>query len=238
MSDKITITLNGKKVEAAADERLLDVCNREGVFIPTLCDHEALKPYGACRLCIVEWVRGDWSKTVTSCNFPVKDGQVFKSDSDKVTRERKMIMEFALARSSKTPEVIELAKKLGVENPRFSTRDEGCVMCGMCVRVCNEVVGANAIGYSARGPERKVSSPFDEEAGDCIGCGSCAYICPTKYIEVEEEGMKRNFPLWHVEFDLVYSKKLGQKISKKAVDFICKRAGLTEDWFELSDKPV
>jgi NADH dehydrogenase/NADH:ubiquinone oxidoreductase subunit G len=233
---EVTITIDGKKIKAVEGEYLLDICKREWIFIPTLCDNSELKPYGACRLCIVEWDRGTWSKIVTSCNFPVKDGQVFKTNSEKVNKERKMIMEFTLARASKTPEIIELAKKLGVESDsvRFPKKEEGCILCGMCIRACSEVVGANAISFSGRGPIRKISSPFFEEAGDCIGCGSCAYVCPTNFIKIEEDAKIRKFPLWKVEFEMAFCKKCGQKIApKKQLEFISKRANLPKDWFDL-----
>ncbi len=232
---KITITIDGEKVEATAGEMLMDVCRRKGIFIPTLCDHKDLMPYGVCRICIVEWDRGDWSKMITSCNFPVKEGQVFRTNSEKVIRERKMIMEFTLARSSKTPEIIELAKILGVESSRFPTQDEGCILCGMCIRACSEVVEANAIGFAQRGSHRKISSPFYHEATDCIGCGSCSYICPTKYIEMKEDADTRTLPIWNVTFEMAKCKKCGQKIApKKQIEFLKKRAkNLPEGWFDL-----
>jgi predicted molibdopterin-dependent oxidoreductase YjgC len=231
----ITITIDGQKVEATAGERLLDVCNRLGIFIPTLCDHDQLKAYGACRLCLVEWDRGDWSKMVTSCNFPVKEGHVFKTNSDKVNRERRMIMEWTLARSSQTPEIVALAKRLGVEVTRFPERAEGCILCGMCVRACSEIVEADAISFSERGPVRKVASPFYDEASDCIGCGTCATICPTRYIEVQEGEETRTFPLWHATFEFARCTKCGQKVApKKQIEFLKKRAkGLPEGWFDL-----
>ncbi|MFH0800271.1 MAG: 2Fe-2S iron-sulfur cluster-binding protein [Pseudomonadota bacterium] len=232
---KIKITIDGKQVEAGAGERLLDVCRRFDIFIPTLCEHQDLKPYGVCRLCIVEWDRGDWSKIITSCNFPVKEGQVFKTSSDKVVRERKMIMEFTLARSSKTPEILALAKRVGVESSRFPAKDEGCILCGMCIRACSEVVEANAISFAERGPMRKISSPFFGEAGDCIGCGSCAYVCPTNYIEMTEDENTRSIPLWDVKFEMAKCKKCGQKIApKKQIEFMKKKAkDIPEDWFDL-----
>jgi NADH dehydrogenase/NADH:ubiquinone oxidoreductase subunit G len=235
MADKITITLDGKKVEATSGERLLDVCRRLGVFIPTLCDQDDLEPYGACRLCLVEWDRGDWSKMVTSCNFPVKEGQSFRTDSGKVKRERRMIMEFTLARSSKTPEILEMARMVGVTETRFSKQDEGCILCGMCIRACSEVVGANAIGFAERGGKRKVASPLYQEAIDCIGCGSCAEVCPTNYIEVQEDANTRTFPLWNVTFEMAKCKKCGQKVApKKQIEFLTKRAkNLPEGWFDL-----
>lgn len=231
----ISITIDGKKIEAAAGEFLLDVCRRERIFVPTLCDQKDLKPYGVCRLCIVEWDRGDWSKVVTSCNFPVKDGQIFKTNSPKILRERKMIMELTLARSSKTPEIIALAKRVGVETSRFEARDDGCILCGMCVRACSEIVEANAISFSERGPMRKVSSPFGDEAGDCIGCGTCAFLCPTNFIEVKEDDKKREFPLWKVSFEMAHCAKCGQKIApKKQLEFFKKKSkGLPEGWFDV-----
>ena len=235
MANTITITIDGRKVEAEAGERLLDVCARSGIFIPTLCDHQDLVPYGVCRLCIVEWDRGDWSKIVTSCNFPVKEGQVFKTNSEKVVRERRMIMEWTLARSSKTPEIVALAKRMGVTETRFSATDEGCILCGMCIRACSEVVGANAIGFAQRGSKRKVASPFYHEAADCIGCGSCAYVCPTKYIEMKDDEKTRSLPLWEVTFEMAHCTKCGQKIApKKQLEFMRKRAkDLPEGWFDL-----
>lgn len=231
---KITIKIDGQKADATEGERLLDVCTRQGIWIPTLCDHPDLKPYGVCRLCIVEQDRGGWSKVVTSCNFPVKDGQSFCTNSERIVRERRMIMEFTLARSSKTPEVIALAKRLGVESARFPAKDDGCVLCGMCIRACSEVVGASAISFGGRGPVRKVASPFYSEAGDCIGCGSCAYICPTRYIELKEDDNTRSIPLWNVTFEMARCKRCGQKVApKKQIEFFRKRSkGIPEDWFD------
>jgi len=233
---KVQITIDGKKVEAEAGENLLDICRKEFIPIPTLCDHHDLKPYGVCRLCIVEWDRGDWSKIVTSCNFPVKDGQIFKTNSPKIQRQRKMVMELTLARSSQTPEVIEVAKRVGVDvdKVRFPKKDDGCILCGMCIRACSEVVEANAISFAGRGPTRKISSPFFDEAGDCIGCGSCAYICPTNYIKMEEDENYRIFSEWKVKFEMARCKKCGQKIApKKQLEFIRKKANLPADWFDV-----
>ena len=235
MSDKIKITIDGNEVEATKGENLIDVCRRIGIDIPSLCDHDDLTPYGSCRLCMVEWDRGDWSKMITSCNFPIKEGQVFKTNSEKVIRQRKMIMEWTLARASKTPEILDLAKRIGVDvdKVRFSKKDEGCILCGMCIRACEEVVGASAISFSNRGPERKVSSPFGEEAHDCIGCGSCAYVCPTNYIEMKEDDNTREFPLWNVKFEFAKCKKCGRKIApKKQIEFILKKVKLPEGWFD------
>lgn len=229
-----TITIDGRSFGASAGETLLDVCRRNDIFIPTLCHHHDIEPYGVCRLCIVEWDRGDWSKIVTACNFPVKENQIFKTNTDKIKRERRVLVELMLARSSNVPEIVALAKKLGVEKVRFPKDEEGCILCGSCVRACEEVVGVSAISFADRGPKRELTSPFFDEAHDCIGCGSCAYICPVNFIKVEENEKVRKFPLWKVEFKMARCKKCGMKIApKKQLDYIRKRANLPKDWFDV-----
>ncbi len=232
---KIKILIDGKQVEADAGERLIDVCRRAHVFVPTLCDNDDLKPYGSCRMCLVECEADGKTRMVASCTFPVTEGLKIHTDTDRVKKHRKMVAAWTLARASKTPEIIELAKKVGL-NPdenRFSKREEDCILCGMCVRACSEVVGANAISFVQRGPERKVSSPFDDEACDCIGCGSCAYVCPTNYIEVTEDEDTREFPQWKAKFEFVKCKKCGNKVAtKKQIEFFKKRAKIPEGWFD------
>lgn len=231
--EKVTITVDGERVEATKGEYLIGVLERMGKFVPTLCNADGLEPYGACRLCIVEQDRGGWSKMVTSCNFPVKDGQVFITDSDKVRRQRNMVMEFILARSSKTPEVIELARKMGMAESRFAKQDEGCILCGMCIRACEEVVGVSAISFRGRGANREVAAPFGEEAVDCIGCGTCAYVCPTRYIEMIEDENTRSIPLWGVTFEMARCKTCGTKIApKKQLEYFVRKAKLPPDWFD------
>lgn len=233
---KIKITLDGKEVEVEAGERLLDVCRREHAFIPTLCDNDDLKPYGSCRMCLVECESDGKKKMVASCTFPVTAGIKVTTDSEKVKTHRKMVIEWTLARASKTPEVIELAKRLGVDPDasRFSKKEEGCILCGMCIRACGEVVGAHAISFVDRGPQRKVSSPFDDEAKDCIGCGSCVYVCPTGFIKMEEDAKSRTFPQWKAKFEFAMCKKCGQKVAtKKQIEFFKSRAKIPDGWFDL-----
>jgi len=234
MENLITINIDGKDVKAEKGSNLLPVLSKMGIFIPTLCTHDQIKPYGVCRLCIVEWVRGEgWTKIVTSCDFPVKDGQKFLTNSEKVRRERQMIMELILARSSNVPEVVELAKRLGVTEPRFPKDEEGCILCGLCIKACEEVVGVSAIGFQSRGPNRSVVSPFDDEAHRCIGCGSCVYVCPTNYIKMEEKDHVRKIPLWHVEFKMQKCKTCGQDIApEKQLRYIRRKADLPENFFD------
>lgn len=231
---KVTINIDGKEIQVEEGSYLLPTLRKMGIFIPTLCEHEQIKPYSACRLCIVEWVRGEgWTKIVTSCNFPVKAGQKFLTNSEKVRRERQMIMELILARSSNVPEIIELAQRLGITTTRFPKDEEGCVLCGLCIKACEEVVEVSAIGFQSRGPNRTVIAPFDDEAKRCIGCGSCAYICPTNYIKMEEKNHLRKISLWHVEFKMKQCKTCGQDIApEKQLEYIRKKVNLPENFFD------
>jgi NADH dehydrogenase/NADH:ubiquinone oxidoreductase subunit G len=177
---KIPIIIDGHLVEVDKGATIINAAKKAGVFIPTLCYHEALKPYGACRLCIVEVVQNRQRRLVTSCNYPAEAGMEVLTDTLKVRQMRRMIVELLLARCPEMPAVQILARRMGIEISGFRKREtKECILCGLCVRFCEEVVGASAIGLSNRGTEREVSTPFKAASDVCIGCGSCTYICPT-----------------------------------------------------------
>jgi len=183
---KITLIIDGRDVEAEHHETLLDVCSRIGIDIPTLCHFEHVAPYGACRLCVCEQMRGTRGRLVTACNFPVEDGMVFHTDNERVQKSRHMAIELLLTRSGNAPIVQEYAQKMGIDKPRYGYGEDLCIMCGLCVRVCEELVGANAICFRGRGTERVVSTPFEIDSEACIACGACAEVCPTGVIRVED----------------------------------------------------
>lgn len=231
---KIKINVDGRDIEAEAGVNLLPVLQKNGFFIPTLCNHEKITPYGVCRLCIVEWVRDGWNKVVTSCNFPIKEGQKFLTNSEKIKKERAMIMELILARSSNVPEVQALAERLGVKEPRFPKEEEGCILCGLCIKACEEVVGVSAIGFQSRGTARKAIAPFDDSAKACIGCGSCAYVCPTNYIKIEDKDHTRKIPLWHIDLKMKQCAQCGQDIAPlKQLEYFRQKVDLPKDFFDL-----
>lgn len=233
MSD-ITLTINGESVSANASESVLDVCRRKGIDIPTLCNNSEMNAYGSCRLCMVEIEQNGQCKMITSCNTAAVDGLVVNTHTEQVNKQRKMIMEFILARSSNSPEIQAIADRLGVSETRFKKRDDKCMLCGLCIRACAEVVGVSAISFAGRGADRHVSSPFDEEATACIGCGSCAYVCPTNCIEVKEDNNTREFPKWNVSFEMAHCKKCGQKIApKKQLEYFNEKVELPDDWFDV-----
>jgi bidirectional [NiFe] hydrogenase diaphorase subunit len=179
--------LNGKKRTAEAGATVLEAARAAGIDIPAVCAQEALEPYGACRLCVVE-AREKGSKrrrVVASCLYPVTEGLEVLTDTAKIRKLRRFLLELLLARSPHAPYVKELAARYGVTKARFSKLDDDCILCGLCVRVCSEIVGANAIGFSQRGISRKIDSPFGIDHSRCLACGACTYVCPTGAVQME-----------------------------------------------------
>jgi len=232
----VTLTINGRELKAEKGQTILQVARENGIDIPTLCHNEALEPYGACRLCIVEVSKGKRTKIVTSCLYPVEEGLKVKTDSPRVISNRKMLLELLLARCSKNKVILKLASQMGIEQPSFKSEyleDNDCIVCGLCVRTCEQVVGVSAISLVNRGITKEPASPFLESAADCIGCGSCYYICPTSAIKMEDRKDTRIIYNWKVEFKLKKCKVCGNYWApEKQLEYIKKKWGLSEDFFD------
>jgi len=177
--------LNGKDVQGEEGEYILQVAERHGVEIPTLCYHKALGPAGMCRLCTVEVFDGRKSNFVTACNYPIKEGMEVRTETDAVHEGRKLIVELLLARCPNVPTVKELAARYGIKEPRFKKRDDDCILCGLCVRVC-ERMGNSAITLTGRGVDMRVDTPFHIQTELCMACGACASVCPTGHIKLKD----------------------------------------------------
>lgn len=177
----IKFNINDQPVEARAGWTVLETALHHGIHIPTLCHHEAVEPSGACRLCVVEIKDGDWSKIVVSCMYPVQDGLNVYTGTDRVNNVRRWILEMLLAECPASGEIKELAHEYGVDSTRFAIQnpDEDCILCGLCTRVCREVVGVSAISMVGRGVDKAIGPPHMAPSDACVACGSCVTVCPT-----------------------------------------------------------
>ena len=181
------VTIDGVSVEAEAESTILDAAQKAGIWIPTLCYHPAVSPSASCRVCLVELDRGDWKQLVTACNYPVRRDITVSVKSEAAQRARKGVMQLLLARSPESKELREMAEKMGVTEtpfPKVTESQRNCILCGLCVSVCEEVIGCSAISFAGRGVERVVATPFRLASEDCIACGACAAICPVGTIQV------------------------------------------------------
>lgn len=233
----LSFTIDGRLLQAQEGQTILQVAAENGIGIPTLCHHEAVEPYGACRLCIVEISRGGRSRIVASCLYPVEDGLEVKTNSPRVLNNRKMLLELLLARCSRNPVVKGLAAEMGIENTFVREEyleDHDCIVCGLCVRVCEQVVGVSAISLVSRGVDKHPAPPFHEPAVDCIGCGSCYYVCPTRAINMEDKGDTRIIYNWKVELKLKKCKLCGSYWApEKQLDYIARKWNLPEGFFDV-----
>jgi len=183
----IRLEIDGRTVSVPDGSTILDAAKLLGIEIPTLCYSPLIEPYAACRICSVEVeFSGGKRRIVTACNYPVWEGIKVYSDNAKVRRIRRMIVEMLLARCSSVGVLKDLAAKYGIEEVRLEKQEEKCILCGLCVRVCAEVVGKAAISFAGRGLHRRIATPYDRETEDCIACGACALVCPTGVIRVED----------------------------------------------------
>lgn len=197
----ITLTIDGKKVTIEQGKTVLDAARSAGIHIPTLCYHPKLTPHGGCRICIVE-IKG-MSRPVTSCTMPVEEGMEVTTSSPYIEDLRKTVLDLILSdhpydcmvcQKAGECDLQDLAYQYGIREPRFQgerriyTKKDGnpfierdmekCILCGRCIRICDEVQGVSAIDFAYRGFKTKVCPPFERDL-DCEFCGQCVMVCPT-----------------------------------------------------------
>ena len=172
------LTINGLGVSLDDGTTILEAARFLGFPIPTLCHSEGLTPYGACRLCVVEIGEGTKARLVSSCTYRVEEGLKVRTASERVVTARKMVLELLLATCPQSKTIQDLASAHGVHQQRFRQEYEDCILCGLCVRMCEEQMMAKAIGFRGRGERRSIGTPFDVKSEVCRLCGGCMYICP------------------------------------------------------------
>jgi len=202
-----TLKIDGQPVEVEDGQTVLDAANALGIEIPTLCYHRAVPSAGACRICVVEIKAGGRPGLVPACSYPAQDGLEIETGSERVLESRRMTLGLLRARAPDAEVIQEMAEQYGVEPLPFESppphgRDgdgaqgdekaaepcaaNRCIMCGLCVRVCREVIGPEATCFAGRGIEREISTPYKLLSDVCIGCGACALVCPTGAIDPAE----------------------------------------------------
>ena len=174
----ITLTVNGLRVSVERGTTLLEAAEFLGFPIPTLCHMEGLSPYGACRLCVVEIGNDAKARLVSSCTYPAEEGLNVRTASSRVLKARTMIIELLLASCPQSKTIQDLASAHGVRTQRFRQEYDDCILCGRCVRMCEEQMMAKAIGFRGRGSKRSIGTPFDARSDVCRQCGGCIYVCP------------------------------------------------------------
>lgn len=237
--DNIPVAIEGEK-------NILELIRKAGIDLPTFCYHSDLSVYGACRMCMVE---NKWGGVEAACSTPPKPGAEIYTNTPKLRKHRKMILELLLSNHCRDCTTCdkngecrlqELASRFGITNVRFKntaekpdidsssvciTRDRNkCILCGDCVRVCNEVQNVGAINFANRGSKMIVATAFDEPIANsnCVGCGQCAAVCPTGAIVIKNDRMR----LWD-EFDKEDVKVVAQ-IAPAVRVAVAKSFGVTE----------
>jgi NADH dehydrogenase/NADH:ubiquinone oxidoreductase subunit G len=202
---EILLHIDGLEINATEGMTILEAARSAGIFIPTLCHHEELEPYGACRICVVEIEARGKTSLVAACIHPVEKDLVVKTRSEKVDSTRKILLEQFLAHAPEAEVLQDLAQEYGADKNRFEKEPSFCILCGLCVRYCTEVKKANAIGFFDRGTSREIRFIPEVASKECADCKQCFPLCPTSYLQAE----------YHLTEALAFPKTATQSSSEK-----------------------
>ena len=180
---KITLKIDGKDVSADEEMTVLDAARSADIYIPTVCNHEKLEPFGGCRLCVVDVTVGGRTNMVAACVHPVQESLEVTTRTEQIDDIRKMLTEQLMAYAPESEVLKELAQEYGADKDRFPKEPSFCILCGLCVRYCDEVKQKNAVGFVDRGPSREISFVPDIAQKECWDCMECFPLCPTSYLQ-------------------------------------------------------
>jgi bidirectional [NiFe] hydrogenase diaphorase subunit len=180
---EIRLQIDGRDVEAKEGMTILQAAQTVGISIPTLCNHEKLEPYGACRICTVEAESRGRTNLVAACLYPVEQDLVVRTRSEKIDKIRKTLLQLMMAHAPDSPQLQELAQEYGANADRFEKEGAFCILCGLCVRYCAEVKKKNALAFVDRGTKREISFIPEIASKECWNCKECFPLCPTSYAQ-------------------------------------------------------
>ncbi len=236
--NKIDITINDKKVTVLEDSMLIKAVIGAGIALPTLCYHKDLTPNGTCRLCVCEIeIRGK-KRLVTACNYPVRQEMTVVTNSERVLKHRKLLAQMYLGRWPNVPVIQDVARRCGVtEGAAFASdltdpNPKACILCGHCVKACDEFIQERILDFAGRGILRHLTMPFGESDPHCIGCTSCAHVCPTGAIQIIDD---TNHP---VDPDLIrrHGMKVNAEMATLDKNQCCMREVGTANIVEVMDR--
>ena len=180
----VNSVIDGIQASVEIGTTIIEAAKFYGINIPTVCYLEGLSPYGACRVCSVEVStdEGKEFRVVASCTYEIHREIIVKTDTPRIRRIRKVLAELMVASAPNVKLAQDIAARMGISRVRFKMEDNRCILCGRCVRICEEQMGGRALGFVGRGVNRKVSPPFASKSETCLTCGGCDSICPGKVI--------------------------------------------------------
>jgi NADH dehydrogenase/NADH:ubiquinone oxidoreductase subunit G len=180
---EIRLQIDGIEIKAREGMTVLEAAQDAGIVIPTLCHHEKLEPFGACRICLVEVEADGRTRLVVSCVYLVEENLIVRTRSEKIDRNRKIILELLLAHAPNSPVLQEMAQEYGADKDRFEKEASFCIHCGLCVRYCAEVKMEHAVGFADRGIRKEISFIPEVASKVCWDCKECFPLCPTSALQ-------------------------------------------------------